>query len=61
MYETEASIVLINKNFALEGEVKATLIKVDDAYQSFAALLNLYQQSKPVKEGIEKDCFISIH
>lgn len=59
LYTTEASIVLINKSQVLEGEVKATLIKVDDAYQAFATLLNVYQQSKPVKEGIEKDCFIS--
>jgi len=59
LYTTESSIVLINKDFITEGEVKATLVKVDDAYQSFAALLDLYQQSKPVKEGIEKNSFIS--
>lgn len=59
LYTTEASIVLINKTLELEGEVKATLVKVDDAYQAFAALLDMYQQSKPTKEGIEKDCYIS--
>jgi UDP-3-O-[3-hydroxymyristoyl] glucosamine N-acyltransferase len=59
LYETKASIVLVNKNLEIDGEVNATLIKVDDAYESFATLLDLYQQSKPVKEGIEKDCFIS--
>jgi UDP-3-O-[3-hydroxymyristoyl] glucosamine N-acyltransferase len=59
LYETNASIVLVNKSLIVEGEVKATLIKVDDAYQSFASLLELYQSSKPVKEGIEKECFIS--
>ncbi len=59
LYETKASIVLVNKSLEIEGEVSATLIKVDDAYESFATLLDLYQQSKPVKEGIEKDCFIS--
>jgi len=59
LYSTEASIVLINKSQVLEGEVKATLIKVDDAYQAFATLLNIYQQSVPVKKGIGKDCFIS--
>jgi UDP-3-O-[3-hydroxymyristoyl] glucosamine N-acyltransferase len=59
LYETKASIVLINKTLIIDGIVHATLIKVDDAYQSFASLLELYQQSKPVKEGIEKDCFIS--
>jgi UDP-3-O-[3-hydroxymyristoyl] glucosamine N-acyltransferase len=59
IYSTEASIVLVNKDFQPEGEIKATLIKVDNAYHSFAALLDLYQQSKPVKEGIEKGSFIS--
>lgn len=59
LYTTEASIVLINKSQVIEGEVKATLIKVDDAYQAFATLLNIYQQSKPVKNGVEKDSYIS--
>lgn len=59
LYETKASIVLVNKSMVIEGAVNATLIKVDDAYQAFASLLDLYQQSKPVKSGIEKDCYIS--
>jgi len=59
LYTTEASIVLINKSQPVEGEVKATLIKVDDAYQAFATLLQIYQQSLPKKEGVEKDCHIS--
>lgn len=58
LYETQASIVLVNKSFVPESAVSATLIKVDDAYQAFASLLELYQQSKPIKKGIEKDCFI---
>ena len=32
IYETKASIVLVNKDFTTEQEVKATLIKVDNAY-----------------------------
>lgn len=42
IYETEASIVLVKKDFTPEQEVKATLIKVDNAYESLAKLLNLY-------------------
>ena len=34
IYETKASIVLVNKDFTPEQEVKATLIKVDNAYES---------------------------
>ena len=53
LYETQSSIVLINKDFELEKEVKATLIKVDNAYESVAKLLSLYEMSKPKKTGID--------
>ncbi len=59
IYETQASIVLVNKDFIPEKEINATLIKVEDAYQALAMLLDLYQQSKPVKTGIENPSFIS--
>ena len=49
IYDTEASIVLISKDLKLEKEVKATLIRVKDAYEAFAGLLDLYEQSKPKK------------
>ena len=39
IYETKASIVLVNKDFTPEQEVKATLIKVDNAYESLAKCL----------------------
>lgn len=46
LYETKASIVLINKDFKLEQKVSTTLVRVDNAYESFASLLELYQQSR---------------
>ena len=52
VYETEASILLVNKDFNPDKKVKPTLIKVDNAYEAFASLLELYQQSKPQKTGI---------
>ena len=36
IYDTKASIVLVNKDFTPEQEVKTTLIKVDNAYESLA-------------------------
>ena len=39
LYETQSSIVLVNKDFTPEQEVKATMIKVDNAYESLAKLL----------------------
>ena len=52
IYETQSSIVLVNKDFVPEQEVKATLIKVDNAYESLAKLLNLYEQSKPKRREL---------
>lgn len=53
LYSTQSSIVLVNKDFHPEHPVAATLIKVDDAYESLAKLLQLYESSKPKKEGID--------
>ncbi|MBC8591982.1 UDP-3-O-(3-hydroxymyristoyl)glucosamine N-acyltransferase [Oscillospiraceae bacterium N12] len=59
IYETQSSIVLVNKDFKPEREVKATLIKVENAYESLAKLLNLYEMSKPKKQGIDSLAFVS--
>ena len=59
IYETKASIVLVNKDFTPEQEVKATLIKVDNAYESLAKLLNLYEMSKPKRTGIDARAYVA--
>ncbi|NBC82685.1 MAG: UDP-3-O-(3-hydroxymyristoyl)glucosamine N-acyltransferase [Bacteroidetes bacterium] len=51
LYDTEASIVLINRDLRLQKEVNTTLIRVDNAYQAFAALLDMYEKSRPQKSG----------
>src|SRR6056297_3429770 len=59
IYQTEASIVLVNKTFQPRKKVPATLIKVEDAYQALASLLDLYLQTKKdTKKGIEQPAFI---
>lgn len=58
LYETESSIVIVNDDFVAEGTVKATLIRVPDAYKAFAMLLELYQQAKGNKSGIENPSFV---
>lgn len=58
IYDTGASIVLVNKNFKLERPVSATLVRVDDAYEAIASLLQLKEQMKPVRSGIEKSVFV---
>jgi len=59
IYETESSIVLVNNTFEPEHEVKATLVKVDNAYESLAQLLTLYEASKPKKFGIDPLAFVA--
>ncbi len=59
IYETKASIVLVNKSFEPEKEISATLIKVDDAYVAVAKLMQMYAESMPKKSGIEQPSFIS--
>lgn len=59
IYNTQSSIVLVNKDFTPEQEIKATLIKVDNAYESLAKLLNLYEMSKPKKTGIDSLAFVA--
>ncbi len=54
LYETGSSIVIINKTQIVEHPVKCTLIRVDDAYQSFASLLELYASTQQEKSGREE-------
>ena len=50
IYDTKSSIVLVNEDVELEHPVKATLIRVKNAYESVAKLLQLYESSKPKKK-----------
>ncbi len=59
IYDTASSIVLVNKTFEPDHEVKATLIKVDNAYESLAQLLTLYEASKPKKFGVDPLAFVA--
>ena len=59
IYSTNASIVIVNKDFKPEKKIKTTLIKVEDPYKSFSKLLEFYNQVKLDKSGIEANSFIS--
>lgn len=58
VYTTQASAVLVRRDFSPEHEVKATLIKVDDPYSCIALLLNMIDQNRPQKNGIENGCHV---
>ena len=59
IYTTKASITIVNKDFTPEQHLATTLIKVEDAYESFSKLLEYYDQVKNTKTGIEQPVFLS--
>lgn len=58
LYTTEASIVLINNDLKLVKPTNATLIRVENAYESFAGLLQLVSEAMPQKKGIDPNSYI---
>ena len=60
LYSTEASIIIVNNSLALRQPVPATLIRVPDAYSSFAQLLTAYEElmSKQL-HGIQDPSYVS--
>ncbi len=59
IYTTKASVTIVNKDFVPEQNLVTTLIKVDDAYESFSKLLEYYDGAKNTKTGLEKPVFLS--
>ncbi len=58
IYSTKSSVVLVNRSFVPTAKIEATLIRVDDAYESFASLLRLVDQSRTRKKGIHATAVI---
>ena len=59
IYTTQATITIVNNDFVPENGLSTTLIKVEDAYQSFSKILEYYNQVKLMKSGIEQPSVIS--
>jgi UDP-3-O-[3-hydroxymyristoyl] glucosamine N-acyltransferase len=59
IYNTEASITIVDQDFVVENELSTTLIRVENAYVAFSKLLEYYNQVKLNKSGIEQPVFIS--
>lgn len=70
IYDTKSSVVIVNEDVELEKNVNTTLIRVKNAYECIAKLLQIYEASKPKKIGVSpnadiaktakigKDCYI---
>lgn len=59
LYTTKASVVLIDKSIEINRPFDVTLIKVDNARDCIAKLLQLYDKMKPKKKGIDPLAFVS--
>lgn len=59
IYGTKASIVLVNNDFTPSEPLKTTVIKVPNAYAALATLLNMVEQSKAKKAGVDSTAFIA--
>lgn len=73
IYETRSSVVLVGRDFVPAAPVAATLIRVDNAYECVARLLQLYEslQQRPVgihptaaidpTATVGQDCYIGAY
>ncbi|MCC8142939.1 MAG: UDP-3-O-(3-hydroxymyristoyl)glucosamine N-acyltransferase [Tannerellaceae bacterium] len=57
IYTTNASIVLVNNDFTPTQQIPTTLVKVPNAYMAIAQLLNMVEQTKVKKSGIDARAF----
>lgn len=58
LYTTNASVVIVNSDQVLTAPLKATLIRVENAYSAFSLLLEKYDTIKLNKTGIEQPSFV---
>jgi UDP-3-O-[3-hydroxymyristoyl] glucosamine N-acyltransferase len=60
IYTTNASIVIVNDGQVLKEKIKATLLRVPDAYLAFASLLSKYQEmANQQLSGIQEPVYIA--
>ncbi|MBE9600654.1 UDP-3-O-(3-hydroxymyristoyl)glucosamine N-acyltransferase [Pedobacter sp. MC2016-24] len=61
LYQTNASVVIVGKDFVPSQPVSSTLVKVADPYSAFSVLLEKYNEAlnqSGVQSGIEEPSFV---
>jgi len=58
LYETKASVIIVNEGLQLSKPIQASLIRVKDAYSAFSELLRIYDQLRNERRGIEEPSFV---
>lgn len=60
LYSTNASVIIVNTSLEVEKKLNATLIRVPDAYSSFAVILTAYSEMvKANLTGIQEPSYIA--
>jgi len=60
LYQTKASVIIVNESLELREKVAASLIRVKDAYSAFAILLETYEHYKSKElTGIQQPVYVS--
>jgi UDP-3-O-[3-hydroxymyristoyl] glucosamine N-acyltransferase len=58
LYTTQATAVIVSRDFQPTQSYSATLLRVDDPYGAFRRLLEMAQQAQQPEEGIEQPSFV---
>lgn len=58
IYDTRASVIIVNNDLVLTQPVSSTLIRVEDARVAFSILLEKYNTLKLDKTGVESHAFV---
>ena len=58
IYKTQASVTIVNQDFIPEDNLSTTLVRVDNAYDSFSILLDYYNKAKTAISGIAQSAVI---
>lgn len=56
---TQASVLLVKKDFIAPDSLKATLVRVDDPYSTLASLMRMVEEASPKPSGIENPVFVA--
>lgn len=59
LYSTNASAVLVDKNFSPKKKVNPVLIRVENVYSAVSLLLNHFNTNINLSEGIDERAFVS--
>ena len=59
IYQTAASVIVVNNDFTASQPVSGTLIRVADAYSAFATLMEMFGQEQKTESGISSHASIA--